>query len=431
MKYLVCSGVEFKADPSINDILTIKSEVGGNVGNLLFIQAVTESLYKTGEEVFTATVYQSVFSDEEIDKINNEYDAFILPLADAFRDDNILQLKNYAKTISKLRIPCVVIGVGLRAEYDADINIPRNFDEAAKEFICAVLEKSSCVGLRGEVTGLYLKRLGFTEGRDYMVIGCPSMCMAALGKGIKINEVNNLERICINGNDLSPENVKKMICKMINDYPDHYIVQQRISEIADVFLEKFSYYRKTESRVPGSLYGHDLYEKLLREKRVKCFANIYRWTEFLTGMDFCLNSRFHGNVVSLMAGTPSVIIPIDSRMQELCEYHQLPSIPAKDIVADISIERLLSAINVHAPETVAMENLDRYFLFLEKNGLQHVSKNYQPSYRTNMNNGNMEWKIPEPAFAEIDDFARVKRVIRYYFGRMMVKMGSSMKRTNI
>lgn len=47
------------------------------------------------------------------------------------------------------------------------------FDEDVKEFIKAVLDRSAKVGIRGEITASYLKRLGFREEIDFTVMGCP------------------------------------------------------------------------------------------------------------------------------------------------------------------------------------------------------------------------------------------------------------------
>lgn len=422
MKYLIYAGIAPGANPTVNELLTKKVDAGGNVGNLLFINAVAQSLCVNGDEIYSITHYRAEFSDLDIEKINSEYDAFILPLADAFRDDNISQLEKLTVTVKKLRIPCVVIGVGLRAEYDADLSIPRKFDDAVKYFVEAVLEKSSCISIRGQVTGNYLKRLGFAEDRDYMVIGCPSMCMAATHTGINIRNVEKITNLAINGNDLAPENVIAMIRKAITDHPNAYVIQQRESEMADVFLGRFSDYAGNAFRVPGSLYGKELYSKLVKENKIRYFSNIYRWVEFLQGMDFCLNSRFHGTVVSLMAGTPSIIIPIDSRMQEMVEYHKLPSIPAKEIKITDTVEALISKVNLKAPEKVAEQNLNRYYSLLERNSLSHVDKDYILNYRIFGGRQELSWKMAEKSYSEISSVCKFGRVSRYYIDKYKNKI---------
>lgn len=54
---------------------------------------------------------------------------FIIPLANAFREDFVEELRNLTKLIRKLKIPCVVIGVGVQADYEPDFNKTNIFDK--------------------------------------------------------------------------------------------------------------------------------------------------------------------------------------------------------------------------------------------------------------------------------------------------------------
>ncbi|MCI4170884.1 polysaccharide pyruvyl transferase family protein, partial [Bacillus spizizenii] len=72
-------------------------------------------------------------------------------------------------------LPVVVIGVGLRAPFAPKLNEGFPIDQDVKAFVSAVLERSNMIGVRVEITAKYLSRLGFREGIDHTVIGCPSM----------------------------------------------------------------------------------------------------------------------------------------------------------------------------------------------------------------------------------------------------------------
>lgn len=45
------------------------------------------------------------------------------------------------------------------------------------KFVKAILNKSAILGLQGEITAAYLRKLGFTEEKDFTVIGCPVVFM--------------------------------------------------------------------------------------------------------------------------------------------------------------------------------------------------------------------------------------------------------------
>lgn len=174
-KYLIVAGTAPFDNISMGDILSRRVSVGGNIGNLLFINGVAKLLMTDEATNFTPTMYRADFSSDEIEYINNTFDAFVLPMADAFRDDNINYLDGLTRFINKLSIPCYLIGVGLRASYEPELEKARKCDFYVKNFIRAVLNHSAQVGVRGQITADYLKKLGFSEDRDYTVIGCPSV----------------------------------------------------------------------------------------------------------------------------------------------------------------------------------------------------------------------------------------------------------------
>ena len=53
-------------------------------------------------------------SDADIDRINQEYDRYIVPMADTFRKSFEENLRIYTQFIRKLTIPVIVIGVPVR-----------------------------------------------------------------------------------------------------------------------------------------------------------------------------------------------------------------------------------------------------------------------------------------------------------------------------
>src|SRR5699024_6772965 len=103
--------------------------------------------------------------------INEKYTHYILPMANDMGGHFAGEMRKMTAFIKQLRIPVVLIGIGGAFAIDEKFNRSFAFDRTVKEFIQAVLERSATVGLRGEISGKYLKHLGFTEGTDYQVIG--------------------------------------------------------------------------------------------------------------------------------------------------------------------------------------------------------------------------------------------------------------------
>ena len=87
--------------------------IGTNVGNFLYLNGVLRSL---------------MIDDNTV-------------LADAFRENFVNELNELTSFVKKLKIPCYVIGVGLKESYEPDFSQPKPQDEAVKKFVTAVLEK--------------------------------------------------------------------------------------------------------------------------------------------------------------------------------------------------------------------------------------------------------------------------------------------------
>ena len=62
-----------------------RNSIGRNVGNLVYQYGVCRTLWTDQVESITPNYYKSL--QDKADEINEKYDAFIIPLADAFRAD--------------------------------------------------------------------------------------------------------------------------------------------------------------------------------------------------------------------------------------------------------------------------------------------------------------------------------------------------------
>lgn len=341
------------------------NSIGGNVGNLIYAYSIYRTL--TSEDTKITPDYYKI-DHTKADEINEKYDCYIIPLADAFREEFRSHLRRYTKLIKKLKIPVVVVGVGLRAPFEPKLNEGFPFDEDVKAFVNAVLEKSNIIGLRGEITSQYLTSLGFREGIDHTVIGCPSMY--AFGKDLQIRNTNITQdsRVAFNNSRLSPNNVLDFIQKSIREYPNHYFIPQWMSEL------KLTHLGAPNLNNPKNNYPCSMSDSVYKDNKVRYFLNAYTWIDFLKNVDFSFGLRLHGNITSTIAGTPSILIPKDARMRELAEYHNLTHVWANDITDQTNIKDLVENADFHLPEKSQPSNFEHYIDFLNKNGVQHIYK---------------------------------------------------------
>ena len=172
-KVLVHAGMSPLERPDIDRIFKEKLFTT-NSGNLIFQYPVYRALMTEGTEFVSHLLQRNDVTDEFIEQVNAEFDCVVLPMANNFRN-GISLVTGMTKFVKKLKIPCVVIGVGLQADDISQIGKGFPFDAAVKEFVSAVLDRSAMLGLRGEITGDYLASLGFKAEQHFTVTGCPSM----------------------------------------------------------------------------------------------------------------------------------------------------------------------------------------------------------------------------------------------------------------
>lgn len=342
------------------------NSIGGNVGNLVYAYSVFRTLM-TEDTMITPDYYN--YDPNRADEINEKYDAYVIPLADAFRKDFVPTLRKYTQLIKKLKIPVYVIGVGLRAPFEPKLDEGFPFDEDVKAFVSAVLEKSNIIGLRGGITSEYLTRLGFREGVDHMVIGCPSMY--AFGRELNIRDTNITKdsMVCVNSSRLSPDNVLDFITRGMEEFPNHYFIPQWMKEL------KLTYAGAPPIAESDGRYPVRMSDPTYMNNRVRFFLNVPTWLDFIGQADLSFGARLHGNITATIAGTPSILIPKDARMRELAEYHQLTQVWGNDLTDDMKLSDIIEKADFQQPAKIQSKNFDNYINFLDKNDIDHIYKN--------------------------------------------------------
>lgn len=345
--------------------ILLKNSIGTNVGNLLYVYGILRTI--TQEDTKIIPNYYTI-KLEDADKINETCDCFIIPLADAFRTDFVPELRNLTRFVKKLKIPCFVIGVGLRAPYDTDFKSGFPFDDAVKDFVSAVLEKSSMIGVRGQITADYLSSLGFRDGIDHMAIGCPSMYSFGPELTIRQPHITTDSRISCNMSTTTPDNMLTFISRTVSEFPDYHFVPQVLNDLRLLYLGIPFKYKG------NSFYPNQITNEICNGSHSQFFINLPSWFDFLKTVDFSFGTRLHGNIAATLSGTPSILFPKDARVRELADYHHLTQVPYQQVNENTSIWDLIEKADFNEVSRYQKENFDRFIGFLEKNGIDHIYK---------------------------------------------------------
>lgn len=87
----------------------MRDTIGGNSGNMLFADSCFRALYVKEKTIVDVNYYK--YDKKKADEINEKYDAYIIPLANAFRP-GFKEFDRLIEFIRCLKIPCIVVGVG-------------------------------------------------------------------------------------------------------------------------------------------------------------------------------------------------------------------------------------------------------------------------------------------------------------------------------
>lgn len=339
--------------------------IATNAGNLIFSDATHKILQTPGTEVVSNGIRTDVAA---AGRINEEYDVFVVPLANAFRPSFEPQLKRLTRLISRLRIPVVVVGVGAQAGLNYNPARLKPMETSVREFVSAVLDRSASIGVRGEFTETYLKGLGFG---DVEVIGCPSLFM--YGKDLAVAkrrpELTAESRIAVNGSHgaMEKQGLDQVVRHAHARYPRLRFIGQNLSDARQLHWRDLSHPNAAVTAMPTHP-DHPMY----REDKVRVYIDPVTWIDDLRDFDFSYGSRIHGNIAALLAGTPATVLCGDSRTLELCRYFEIPHRRIDRLPGDLDPAALYEEADFGGLTGGHAERFERFTAFLDRNGLENT-----------------------------------------------------------
>ena len=345
----------------------IENHTGGNIGNMIFTNSIARTLLVDDDTVIDyVDLREQRLDDAYAAYVNETYDCFLIPLANAFKSTNYDELMIITDFVKKLTIPCSIIGVGIqRTISNARFSEVYPHCEEAKAMVAAVLEKSPMIGVRGELTGEFLKDLGFLPEKDFTVIGCPSMFTygdtlpeikpTVLRENSVISFNSKVEFEKLDGYqpfvDFAERNMKL--------FPNMVYVQQQIDDVRMIYLDSI----KQDLR---SKKSYDISKAI-------SFTNIPAWIDyFRDNVDFSFGSRIHGNVAAILAGVPALAVPFDRRVLELADYHNIPYLKVKPLSKFETLYDVFEQVDFSSVHRGHKERFNHYLDFLHTLGLDTI-----------------------------------------------------------
>ncbi|MFT4123683.1 MAG: polysaccharide pyruvyl transferase family protein [Microbacteriaceae bacterium] len=397
---------------------------GKNVGNLVFSDSMHRILSTPGAEIVPNTFLseRAGVTGAYSDRINESFDHFVIPLANAFRTSFLENLDVMTQVIEQLTIPVTVVGVGVQGgggslERPLD-DVPDELKRAVKRFVNAVLERSATIGVRGENTRALLAGLGYGDDK-VDVIGCPSLYR--YGGDLRVEK--KVPRLTVNSpismnvspyvgymNDISAAQARK--------YRNLIYIPQDVETLRLLIWgtnpEKFAKRAPTHD-------GHPLYT----EDRIRFFVDSRTWIDELRSRVFSFGTRIHGNIAALIAGTPAFVLVHDTRTQELAQFHEIPHRLVPELSTRVDAARLYEEADYTAFNAGHRARFENFVAFLDRNRVPHVFTpgNENPDYDELLE----ALPLPGPVRRIPDGQEDLVMRMRWLYGRLPAKRQDSFR----
>jgi hypothetical protein len=179
-----------------------------------------------------------------------------------------------------------------------------------------------------------------------------------------IHKPDNINTVAINLSPIKHRNILNFT-NYFNEHSDNvvYIPQVRalMPAIAKGLLPAEDEENSTECPMP----------RLIREGKIAFLIDVLPWISFMKTQSFAVGTRIHGNIVPLLAGTPSHVIVHDSRTLELADYFEIPCTLLAEM-RHFDLRHTFEESDYTALQRNHAARLRAYASFLEKNGLDHI-----------------------------------------------------------
>jgi len=355
------TGATVRHRPYFDDIRSRKDVIDqvkkiANTGNYLIGEGAGHAL--KGHDVTYLPFWHlanSLGSQEAYDEISRSFDICVFASANLLRPGYSADLE--AQVFEKLKMPVVVMGIGIQRKANLRDDLPAG----TQKFLDVLRAKESYFLTRGYFTSEFLKEQGMKFARP---TGCPSLYFNPAGmrqalKGIANPELAEAQNIAFGGYLGSvADTIVDAHALLKPDSTAHYVIQDEVVvyNMAITGDDAALAYDAPSGRIVAPLeYKHQ--EKWQRKNEMHVFFDTNRWRTWASQLDLSFGRRFHGCIITMQAGVPSLMIAVDDRMREMLEFVGFPHIEAsiwnREGQKKAYLKEFLSTIDAQA-------SIDRY-----------------------------------------------------------------------
>ncbi|GAB5380423.1 MAG: hypothetical protein Alis3KO_25630 [Aliiglaciecola sp.] len=339
------------------------NQCGKNTGNLAFWHAMNEHI--AGDKEFFGWTFDPEY-------LKSNFDVIVFPAANQLNPD--WDLGGFAELLEKAQLPILICGLGAQA---ASTQEALNFKKGTKRFIDVVSERATKIGVRGNYTAQALLDNGI---ENIEVIGCPSNFISentSLGQDCEKSLADLAEvRSVVLNIDMIPRLESKLktmfswslgrSAAFINQAPVELI---EMSCLSNTKFNPHVFYRFHQLLAPSV---SPKFFELIVEKQFSAHFDVKSWMRHISKFDLSIGTRLHGNILAMQSGVPSVLMPHDSRTDELSNTLILPRYSLNAISSNTSLEEVVSEVQFDgiSYDKNRTELASRYLQIIVETGLK-------------------------------------------------------------
>ena len=278
--------------------------------------------------------------------------------------------------LRKTQLPIVMLGVGAQTN---NRNLTSPINDSTLKLMQLVSERSASIGVRGYYTAEVLAAHGI---HNTSILGCPSFYMNLRPSKIRPIGEESFAKISVNfsrrvnTHSFRPDALKKL---------ENILLQLAISSDADfVAQDELEELRLASGDESGCNQILKYFNEVPEDKVTPFFRAHTRhfylpklWCDYISQRSLSIGSRFHGNIIALLNGTPAFFFIHDSRTMELSSLLGVPSIHVDDIDENkMSLELVkeqIQSANYDLFEKAHAYLFERMKSFLQSNNLEKMS----------------------------------------------------------
>lgn len=330
--------------------------LGGNVGNIVFCNAIKEQIKFDGE---------GTYFDEGADDTNRIY---VWPCS-SFLNYKDTWIEGHIETLERRKdMKIVPVGLGAQTGLNGTVKeVVGKLSDRQKRFFAMLAERCNTIGVRGEFTAECLSELGI---KNVEIIGCPSV-FKYINTEYKKLDLPTSDKAVLT---VSPgRGMATGRCISIGEKAKADWVIQTMTEKVDRGPRSMIDWMKDYFRFSGLSHSN------ISDYQRDYAKNVYsykEWNELLSsGYTFAYGLRFHGNMMAFRNGIPTLWIVHDMRTEELTKTLSLPAVSVKSekFKRAKTIEHLIEACDYSEFYSKYNDNRARYLKFMAQNG---ITQNY-------------------------------------------------------